>query len=110
MSKNVSEMLNGMDDEQLRQFYDKISLIADDLGRALIGKIAGPHTPLSVDDLPWNGFDKGETLDRLYRLEDESIFESKMEKKDNGYVRVFYATETAKRLAEKVSLPELATK
>lgn len=108
MKNNVGEMLAGMDEKQLRQFYDQISLLADDLGKALIGKIGGPNTPLSADQLPWNGFAKGETLDRLYRLEDMGIFESKMEKKGDAYVRKFSPTGLAKRIAKEASLPDKA--
>jgi hypothetical protein len=102
MSK-LNEFLRGLRSEsQLRDFLRESRIIADDLSIELIKRIGGPHSPMSVSDLPIPNFPRDAALGRLYELEKEHVLTSKLMKKGRNYERVFEATPLARALSAKL--------
>ena len=102
MSK-VGEVLKGLSSGDLREFLAESSTLGDELSRQLIKKIGGLHSPMTVANLPIEGFPRDETLVRLYDLEKMGIFRSRLEKKNrHDYIRVFRATALGKRIAQAI--------
>jgi len=98
----VGEVLKGLRSNGLREFLEDSSVLSDKLSQSLIKKIGRPHSPMSVMDLPIDGFPRDVALVRLYDLERMGILKSELARKKQDYVRVFHITPVGKKIAQVV--------
>ena len=102
MSKLDQVLRSLKGDAELRQFVMDSRILTDDLSLELIKRIGGPHSPMAISELPIPNFPRDTALARLYELERQKVFVSKLDKKGKDYVRVFYPTPEAKKLARMI--------
>ena len=98
----VGEVLKGLRNDGLREFLEDSSVLSDKLSQNLIKKIGGPHSPMSVTDLPIDGFPRDVALVRLYDLERMGVLKSELARKKQDYVRVFHITPVGQKIAQVV--------
>jgi len=95
--------LSKISDKKLKCLLEECTLLTDPLGRTLIKKMSSPHSPISINEFPIEGFTRTEALVRMYKFEEIGVCTSKMEKnRKNGtdYYRVFYPTGLAEKIAK----------
>lgn len=93
----IGDFLIELPDAELRDILKSLNA-SDDLSLQLIQKIAGPHSPMPISDLPFLNFPRGPTLVKLYHLQSLGILKSSLVKKGNDYVRVFEKTPLTQRI------------
>lgn len=83
---------NKLSVEQLRR-DQLVSVVIDDLGRALVSKILSQNGLIAINDLPPANFSSIDTLLRLYKLQELGLLTSTFEHTETSYQRVFRMTD-----------------
>lgn len=106
----IEKILEKLDDAERTELGSFIHILCDPLSRNILAKLACPHTPMSLNDLPLRKLDAENSvsvMSRLHKFENMNLVESEMVKQESGTYRTFQITEQGKKIVEKYMKKEL---
>lgn len=95
----MSEEILNLEKRAILSFAE---VFADDESQVLLKKLAGPHSPISVRDLPWeNSGSKITNLNKLYELENLGLIEVKSIELNGSQIKQFHVTPLGSKVCKK---------
>ena len=100
----IEKILEKLDEAERTQLGSFIQMLHDPLSRNILAKLASPHTPMCLNDLPLKKLDADNSVSvvsRLHKLESMNLVESEMIKQDSGAYRTFHITDGGREIVQK---------
>lgn len=108
---DLDRILGKLDAGERSQLGAFAQMINDPLSRNILAKLASPHTPMCLSDLPLKELqakDSVSVMSRLHKFEQLKLVESKMVKHESGAYRTFEVTSQGRTIVDKYMKQEQA--
>lgn len=100
----LDRILGKLDPSERTQLGGFVQILNDPLSRRILAKLASPHTPMCLNDLPLKQLEASDSISvmsRLHKFEEMNLVESKMVKHSAGAYRTFDVTAAGRSIVEK---------
>ncbi len=100
----IDEIFGKLSTEQKYKVAQFSHIVNDPLSRRVLAKLASPHTPMCLDDMPIAKLQvtsPASVLSKLNLLERAGLVYSEMAKHDSGVFKTYHATEQGKETVVK---------
>lgn len=108
----IDKILEKLDADERSQLGGFVQMLNDPLSRKILAKLASPHTPMCLNDLPLKQLEASDSvsvMSRLHKFEGMNLVESKMIKHQSGAYRTFDVTAEGRTIVEKYMKKEAET-
>lgn len=100
----IDKILGKLDESERAELGSFIHMLHDPLSRNILAKLASPHTPMCLNDVPLEKLDANDSvsvMSRLHKFENMNLVKSEMKKHNSGAYRTFSITDGGKEIVQK---------